>query len=429
MVTGSGGREHSLAWAIKETAGGVDNLYIAPGNAGTADIGENVDIPVTNIDAQARFAKQNKVDFTVVGPDDQLAAGIVNIFEEQGLATFGPTKEAARIEWSKGFAKEIMHERGIPTAAYAVFDSPSSALEYLAKGDFFPKFIKADGLALGKGAVEVHDFKEAEKVIREMMIDRKFGDAGTRVVIEDHLGGSEVPEISLHALSDGKTYRMFPAAQDHKTIGENHQGPMTGGMGTVSPLPGISEELVATWGEQIVAPQLAGLRARGIDYRGLIYPGLKLPGGHPKVLEYNSRFGDPEAQVYARLVESGFLDALIATREGTLDKVDLRWRNMAAVCVVLASAGYPGPYQKGVPIDGIDDANAVEGVQVFHAGTARRDGQVVTNGGRVLNVTALDDTLEGARRKAYEAVAQIHFPGMQYRRDIGSQALRGIRAA
>jgi len=428
MVTGSGGREHALAYAIAETAGGqLDNLYIAPGNAGTAEVGENVDISVTDIAGQARFARQNNIDLAVVGPDGMLADGMVDAFEDAGVPAFGPTQDAAKIEWSKDFAKEIMRERGIPTAPHASFDDPSRALGHLARG-VFPKYIKADGLAAGKGAVEVRDLEEGEQVIRDMMVDRKFGDAGARIVIEDHLGGSEVPEISLHALTDGTTYLMFPAAQDHKTIGENHQGLMTGGMGTVSPLPGVDRQLVAAYGEQIVAPLLEGLRARGIDYRGLIYPGLKLPDGQPRVLEYNSRFGDPETQVYARLVESGFLDALRASREGTLDEVDLRWRDMAAVCVVLASAGYPESSQKGAPIDGIADANRLEGVHVFHAGTANKGGQVVTNGGRVLNVTALGNTLEEARARAYQGVAQIHFPGMQFRRDIGVQALGGIRA-
>ena len=426
MVTGSGGREHALGHAIAQSDPATE-IFTAPGNAGTAELGENVNISVTDIAGQADWARRNGVDFAVVGPDGMLADGMVDAFEAAGVPAFGTTQDAARVEWSKDFTKGVMRDAGIPTAPSARFDDPDQALEHVATRHY-PAFVKADGLAAGKGAVEVRDPDEAARVVREMMVKRVFGDAGATILIEDHLGGSDVPEISLHALTDGRTYLMFPPSQDHKTIHENNAGPNTGGMGTVSPLPGISEEQTARWGEQIIAPLLDGLRARGIDCRGLLYPGLKLPNGLPRVLEFNSRFGDPETQVYARLLKSGFLDALMACREGTLDSVDLRWQNMAAACVVLASAGYPESSQKGVPIDGIEDANSVEGVKVFHAGTAARDGRVVTNGGRVLNVTALGTTLEEALAKAYEGVSRIHFPGMQLRRDIGAQALQGIRA-
>lgn len=428
MVTGKGGREHALAWALRETEGNrIDNLYIAPGNAGTTEVGENVNIPVEDIPGLAQFAKQHDVNLTIVGPDDQLAAGIVDAFQAQGLTIFGPSQAAAQVESSKSFAKSIMAEQGIPTAAYAAFDNPLAALDYLSSVSF-PRFIKADGLALGKGAVPAHNIGEARQIIADMMVDEKLGAAGRRVIIEEHLGGAGTPEISLHALTDGTNYLMFPAAQDHKTIGEGHTGPMTGGMGTVAPLPGISEQVVVQYGERVVAPFLAGLRARGISYSGLLYPGLKLPSGHPKVLEYNARFGDPETQVYMRLVESGLLNTLIACSHGNLSNATLKWRKATAICVVLASAGYPESSQKGVPIEGVNDANQLPGIHVFHAGTAMKDGHLVTNGGRVLNVTAIGADLEEARARAYRAVEQIHFDGMQYRRDIGQRALKGILA-
>lgn len=423
MVTGSGGREHALAWGVLPD---VDNLYVAPGNAGTAEIAQNVAIPVTDIPGQVKFAQQNNIDFVIIGPDDQLAAGAVDEFEAAGVAAFGPTRAAAQIESSKLFAKEVMLSMGIPTAQHRGFDDPATALSYLEMACAFPCYIKADGLALGKGSIEVHDLVEARQVIQNLMVKRTLGEAGRRVIIEDHLGGRMSPEISPHALTDGDSYRMFPIAQDHKTIYEDHEGPMTGGMGTISPVPGISQEQVTALGEQIVAPLIAGMKARGITPKGLLYPGIKLVNGQPYVLEINSRFGDPETQAYVRLINDGLLDALIATREGTLDRADLRWNNMAAVCIVLASGGYPGTYKKGLPIEGLTDASNVEGVEIFHAGTAIKNGQVVTNGGRVLGVTARHWNPAIARLRAYEAAGKIYFPGKQYRSDIGKQALNGI---
>jgi phosphoribosylamine--glycine ligase len=422
LVTGSGGREHALGWAVARSDAAIDNLYFAPGNAGTAEIGQNIAIPTADIEGQANFATQNKVDFTIVGPDDQLANGIVDLFEAHGLAAFGPTRDAAKIEWSKAYAKTIVDD-GIPGPKYEYFNNYDDALAYIKEQER-PQVIKFDNLALGKGVVMAQTMEEARDALKEIFIDKKFGDGGA--VIEENLGGPEVPEISLHALTDGETYKMFPPAQDHKTIFDNHAGPMTGGMGTVSPLPGIDMETVENYGAQIIAPMLKGLRARGTKYKGLIYPSIKLTSTGPKVFEYNARFGDPETQVYVRRLSSSLLEPLIASYEGTLAQADLRWNNLAAVCIAIASAGYPESSQKGINIEGIAEAEKIPGVKVFHAGTQIQNGKLVTNGGRVLNVTATAKTLEEARERAYNGVSQINFQGMQYRRDIGLQALRGF---
>ena len=414
-MIGSGGREHALAWKLRQSPR-VKQVFIAPGNAGTADAGRNVDIKASDLGGLLDFARRESIDLTVVGPDDALAAGIVDLFETASLRIFGPTKEAAQLESSKSFAKRFMIRHGIPTARFKEFDSADDAIAALE--DFgFPLAVKADGLALGKGVVIAPDRHNAVQAIDEMMVQRRFGDAGRRVVIEEFLSGTE---CSMHALVDGRSYLLFPTAQDHKQLYDGNRGPNTGGMGTFSP----SHLLDATQLEEVRTTILdrfmGGIQKENLGFRGLLFPGLMLTKEGPRVLEFNCRFGDPETQVLMPRLRTDIVDLLEAVTTGNLEGAAAEWDDRSAVCVVMASGGYPGSYKTGKTIVGLDQVNQMSDVAVFHAGTKFLDNRVVTSGGRVLGVTAFGETLSAAKRRAYDAVQKIEFDGSYFRRDIGS---------
>ena len=420
LVIGSGGREHALVWKLKESPR-VDRIFCAPGNAGTAQLAENVAISTTDLSALARFARENGVDLTVVGPDDPLAGGIVDLFQAEKLRVFGPTKSAARLESSKSFAKELMRAQKVPTAAASTFSDSAEALRYCEQLKF-PAVIKADGLALGKGVVIAPDLATAKSTIDAMMNERRFGDAGRRVVVEEFLRGTE---CSLHALVDGKNYRLLESARDHKRVFDGDKGPNTGGMGAFSPANNWNPDLQSQFEKEIMQPVLRGLLKEGITFRGLLYPGLMITGEGARVLEFNCRFGDPETQAILPRMKSDLLPLLEATIDGRIDDHSIEWDERAAVTVVLASGGYPGKYETGKPISGLDDAARIDGVEVFHAGTRRVNSEILTAGGRVLAVTALGPTVEAPRSRAYDAVSRIHFEGCHYRRDIALSAVTG----
>ena len=426
LVIGSGGREHALVWKLAQSPH-VTQIWCAPGNAGIA--GEEmlaakkpvecVEISAEDLQKMLAFALEKKPDLTVVGPDNPLALGIVDLFQQNGLRTWGPNKRAAQFEASKAFAQEFMERHGIPTARAGAFTDPASAKAFAAElgGRCV---VKADGLALGKGVLICESAGEANRAIDEILVSKTFGAAGARIVIQEFLEGIEV---SLHALCDGKVARLFPTSQDHKRALDNDQGLNTGGMGTYSPAPFLTNAQLERAGQLILDPWLKGCADEGIDYRGILYPGVMVTKAGPKVLEFNSRFGDPETQVYLPRLENDLVELLDASARGGLAGMELKWRPGAAVCVVMASGGYPGSYDKGKVITGIEQAEASGNVKVFHAGTARRNGALVTNGGRVLGVTAWGTDLMTARNAAYEAVGQIHFEGAQFRRDIAAKAL------
>jgi phosphoribosylamine---glycine ligase len=418
LVIGSGGREHALAWKLRQSPH-AGRIFCAPGNAGTAEVGENVAIPGSDLEALVRFAKENHVDLTVVGPDDPLAAGIVDLFAAEKLRAFGPTKSASRIEASKIFAKELMRAQKIPTAEASIFSESSEALRYCERAQF-PVVIKADGLALGKGVIVAADAATARSSIDEMMNQRRFGEAGRRIVMEELLRGTE---CSLHALVDGKNYLLLESARDHKRVLEGDQGPNTGGMGAFSPANNWNSKLQAQFEAEIMQPLLRGLLQEGIKFRGLLYPGLMITSEGPRVLEFNCRFGDPETQALLPRMKSDLLPVLEATIDGKIDTCAIEWDTRPAVTVVLASAGYPGKYETGNSISGLDHAAKLEGVQIFHAGTRRAAGEIKTAGGRVLAVTALGSTIQEARERVYDAVSRIHFENCQYRRDIALGAV------
>jgi phosphoribosylamine--glycine ligase len=418
LIIGSGGREHALAWKLRQSPH-AERIFCAPGNAGTAEIGENVAIPANDLQALVRFAKENHVDLTVVGPDDPLAAGIVDLFAAAKLRAFGPTKSAARIEASKVFAKELMRAQKIPTAEAKIFSDSSEALRYCERAKF-PVVIKADGLALGKGVIVAADAATARSTIDEMMNQRRFGNAGRRIVIEEFLRGTE---CSLHALVNGTDYCLLESARDHKRALDGDQGPNTGGMGAFSPANNWNSKLQAQFEAEIMRPLLRGLLQEEINFRGLLYPGLMITSEGPRVLEFNCRFGDPETQALLPRMKSDLVPLLEATIDGKIDTCAIEWDTRAAVTVVLASAGYPDKYETGKSISGLDDAARLEDVQIFHAGTRHVDGEIKTAGGRVLAVTALGSTIKDARERAYEAVCRIHFENCQYRRDIALSAV------
>ena len=413
LVIGGGGREHALAWKLGRSPD-AERIFCAPGNAGTAEIAENVSISAGDLKALVRFARENRIDLTVIGPDDPLAAGIVDLFTAEKLCAFGPTQSAARIEASKIFAKELMRNQKIPTAEARTFADSSEALRYCERLKF-PVVIKADGLALGKGVIIAADRVAARSAIDEMMNQGRFGDAGRRIVIEDFLRGTE---CSLHALVDGRSYRLLESARDHKRALDGDQGPNTGGMGAFSPANNWTKKLQSKFETEIMQPLLRGFMQKGITFHGLLYPGLIITSEGARVLEFNCRFGDPETQALLPRMKSDLLPLLEATIDGNLSKRTIEWDTRAAVTVVLASGGYPGKYETGKTISGLNDAANVEDVQIFHAGTKRADGEVKTAGGRVLAVTALGSTLEAARARAYDAVSRIQFVHCHYRRDI-----------
>jgi len=415
LVTGSGGREHALAWKLSQSPE-VEKIYAAPGNAGTAQVGENVPIAAEDVEKLVEFAKANRIDFTVVGPDDALAAGVVDAFEAAGLKIFGPRAKAAQLESSKAFAKEFMRRHGIPTADYREFTDSAEALDFCRSAKY-PLVVKADGLALGKGVIIAQNLAEAEGAVRMCLVDGAFGVAGKRIVIEEFLEGVE---CSLHALVDGSSYLLLPDCRDHKKAFDGNLGPNTGGMGTISPSGSVDEALRARICREILDPFLAGIQKDGLAFRGMLFPGLMLTAEGPKVLEFNCRWGDPETQVLVRRLNSVLLPLLEATVEGSLSASEPEWDARAAVCVILASGGYPGSYEKGKSILGLESVAESNEVVVFHAGTKAVDGQILTNGGRVLGVTALGQNLEGARALAYQAADRISFDGIQRRNDIGA---------
>jgi phosphoribosylamine--glycine ligase len=415
LVIGSGGREHALLWKLAQSPRATQ-LLCAPGNAGTAQLATNHPVAASDLPGLLALAKSEKVDLTLVGPDDPLAAGIVDLFQKEGLRVFGPMAAAARLESSKSFAKEFMLRHGIPTAGSATFSDAEAALNH-CRASSYPLVVKADGLALGKGVVIAQTRGEAERAIHEIMVEKVFGDAGNTVVIEEFLTG---PECSLHALIDGENYILFPDAKDHKRALDGDQGLNTGGMGTISPSCVLDQEMQARLLEEVMEPFVRGLAADGLPFKGMLFPGLMMTPNGPKVLEFNCRFGDPETQSLMRRLKSDLLDLIEATIDGRLAAAQPVWDDRAAVCIVLASGGYPGPIEKGKVITGIEEASADPDIVVFHAGTAIKDGLVVTSGGRVLGVTALGATLNEARAKAYAAADKISFEGKQLRRDIGA---------
>lgn len=418
LVLGSGGREHALAWAIAKSPR-LDSLFVAPGNGGTATIAKNVPLDMDDADAVIGFARSENIDLVVVGPEAPLVAGVADAIRAAGIAVFGPGAQGARLEGSKSFSKEFMLAHGLPTARYKKCTSQDEAMDYLHEVGA-PIVVKADGLAAGKGVVVAEDMEEAEEAVRDCFAG-DFGEAGSVVVIEEMLEG---PECSMLAfLSEGKALAM-PCAQDHKRAFDGDLGPNTGGMGVYSPVPCVTPELEAAMQE--IMQNAAAATAKEFDdaYTGVLYGGFMLTAEGPKLLEFNARFGDPETQVIMPRLESDALEAFYMVATGKLDALDLRWTDQVAVCVVLASDGYPGSYEKGKVILGIEEAEELDGVTVFHAGTAfNQDDELVTNGGRVLNVVALADTFEDARELAYEACDKINFEGKQYRHDIALRAL------
>jgi phosphoribosylamine--glycine ligase len=414
LVVGGGGREHALAWKLHQSAS-VTSVWVAPGNAGIKEFATAVPIPVDNIAQLRQFAVDNAIDLTVVGPDNALANGIVDEFQQAGLKIFGPTKAGAHLESSKSYAKEFMARYGIASPGFAVCDSANRALRAVRRFGF-PAVIKADGLALGKGVVIAQDLRQAEEAIHRIMEERLFGDAGNRVVIEEYITGTE---CSVHALIDGENYCLFPTAQDHKALYDGNHGPNTGGMGAFSPSQTLSAHDLQSIEREVLQPFLRGIQAEGIKYQGLLFPGLMLTKRGLAVLEFNARFGDPETQALLPRLSSDLVELLEATLNGRLPEVTPRWSSAASVCVVLASKGYPDRADIGKPIVGLTEAAALKDVLVFHAGTREQEDRIVTAGGRVLGITALGDSIRSARRKAYDAVGMIEFDGCYFRRDIG----------
>lgn len=426
LVIGSGGREHALVWKLAQSPHATQ-LWCAPGNAGIAQerLQNGTPVECVNIGAEdlpklLAFAQEKKADLTVVGPDNPLALGIVDLFQKNGLKIWGPNQKAAQFESSKVFSQNFMEKHGIPTARAGTFANAAAAKKFAAELDG-QCAVKADGLALGKGVLICANVSEANKAIDEILVAKSFGTAGAKIVIQEFLEGVE---ISLHALCDGKTAKLFPTSQDHKRALDGDKGLNTGGMGTYSPTPFLSDVELKRVGDAILNPWLRGCAEEGIDFRGILYPGVMLTKSGPRILEFNARFGDPETQVYLTRLENDLVELLDASASGTLDKIELKWKSEASICVVMASGGYPGNYEKGKPIRGLNDAAKLPNVKVFHAGTALKDGQVVTNGGRVLGVTALGKDLKAAQSAAYAAVEKICFEGLQFRRDIGAKAMR-----
>ena len=415
LIVGGGGREHAIAWKLAKSPK-VEKMYCAPGNAGIAEVAECVNIGVMEFDKLVAFAKEHEIDLTVVAPDDPLAAGAVDAFEAAGLRAFGPRANAAILEGSKAFSKDLMKKYGIPTAAYETFNDPEKALAYLETAKM-PIVLKADGLALGKGVLICKDLEEAKAGVKTLMMDKQFGSAGDEIVIEEFMTGREVSVLSF---VDGKTIRIMTSAQDHKRAKDGDQGLNTGGMGTFSPSPFYTPEVDAFCKEHIYQKTVDAMKAEGREFKGIIFFGLMLTADGPKVLEYNARFGDPETQVVLPRMKNDLVDLFEACIDGTLDQIDLEFENNAAVCVVLASDGYPVSYKKGYPIEGLETFKGKDGYYVFHAGTANgADGSIVTNGGRVLGVTAKGDDLKQARANAYKAVEWVRFENKYYRHDIG----------
>lgn len=414
LVVGGGGREHTIVWKIAQSPL-AEKIYCAPGNGGISELAKCVNISATDIDSMVKFAKDNEIDLVMVAPDDPLVLGMVDAMEAEGIRAFGPRANAAIIEGSKVFSKELMKKYGIPTAAYEVFTDSASAIEYVKKGTY-PAVIKAEGLALGKGVIIAQNEEEAVEGIKEIMDDKKFGDSGSRVVIEEYLTG---PEVSVLAFTDGKTVCPMVSAQDHKRAYDNDQGLNTGGMGTFSPSRLYDAAKAEECMNNIFLPTIKAMQAEGRPFKGVLYFGLMMTADGVKVIEYNCRFGDPETQVVLPRLKTDLVEIMNAVIDERLDEINIEWADNAAVCVVMASGGYPVSYEKGFEISGIDEANAMDDVIVFHAGTKLENGKYLNNGGRVLGVTAVDDNLDKAIKRAYEAVGKISWKDEFHRSDIG----------
>ncbi|MFB5195899.1 phosphoribosylamine--glycine ligase [Neobacillus sp. KR4-4] len=417
LVIGGGGREHAIVWKLSQSPK-VTQIYCAPGNPGIGELAECVSIAVSDIQKLADFAQKEQIDLTFVGPEEPLSLGIVNYFKEQGLAVYGPSKEAALIEGSKAFAKDLMMKYQIPTAKYASFTNYEDALAFV-RGEGAPIVIKADGLAAGKGVVVAKTLEEAEEALQSMMKEVSFGSAGARVVVEEFLEGEE---LTLLAFVNRTTVKAMVPAQDHKPVNDGDKGPNTGGMGTYAPLPHIDSSMVERIIHEIVQPTAKAMVEEGSPFEGILYTGLMLTKSGPKVIEYNARFGDPETQVVLPLLETDLLDILLASLTGELENVEVKWKDQSAVCVIISSAGYPGAYEKGQVIKGLE--HITYPTIAFHAGTTSKDGEILTNGGRVLGITAIGDHLQEARDLAYQSVEKVSFIGAHYRTDIGSKAFR-----
>jgi phosphoribosylamine--glycine ligase len=419
LLIGNGGREHAIAWKLAQSED-IDNLYIAPGNPGTAQCGQNVPIKPEDAGKLLDFARQNRVGLVVVGPEDPLAAGVVDAFESAGIKAFGPTREAARLEADKAFAKQLMHSGSIAAAEGRIFDRFSDAKAYIASRDE-PVVVKAAGLAKGKGVFVCDDPADGILAAEKIMCDKIFGPAGDKIIVEEKLLGEEA---SILAFVDGRNIYVMESSQDHKPIGDGDRGPNTGGMGAYSPAPVVTDELMNQITREILVPVVDSMNRNGTPYKGVLYAGLMITPGGPRVLEFNVRFGDPETQPILMRLKSDLLQVCVAVCDGTLEDITLKWDPRPAVCVVMASGGYPGDYQKGKKITGLAEAGQLKDVIVFHAGTKSQNGDIVTDGGRVLGVTALGQTIADAKARAYEAVDKIKFEGAYCRRDIADKAIR-----
>ncbi|NLM97829.1 MAG: phosphoribosylamine--glycine ligase [Halanaerobiaceae bacterium] len=421
LVVGNGGREHCLVWKIAQSKY-VDRIYTAPGNPGTAEYGENVDIDGLDIDNLLKFALEKEIDLTFVGPEAPLVGGIVDRFQGAGLKAFGPVKNAAILEGSKVFAKGFMKKYGIPTAEYKVFNNAEEALEYI-KDKGAPIVVKAEGLAAGKGVVVAKELSTAVEAVESMLIEKKFGSSGQRIVVEEYLEGEEATVL---AFVDGKTIVPMIASQDHKQAYDEDRGPNTGGMGAYAPAPLVDEKMMEKVKREILFPTLEGLKSEGIDYKGVLYTGILIKDGSPKVIEYNVRFGDPEAQVVLPLLKTDLVEIALAVIEGSLSELEIEWFDKKALCVIMASGGYPMEYEKGKLISGIDKVDGRDDLLVFQAGTKLVDGELYTDGGRVLAVTAIGSSFMEVIEKAYSGVEKIYFPDFHIRHDIGHKALKYI---
>jgi phosphoribosylamine--glycine ligase len=421
LVIGGGGREHALVWKIAQSPL-VKKIYCAPGNPGTAQLAENIAIGADQLDKLLAFAYENKIDLTVVGPEQPLSLGIVDLFESHGLKVFGPSQKAAFIEGSKAFSKDLMHKYNVPTAAYGVFTDQTEAEDFINRTGA-PIVVKADGLAAGKGVIIAQTCEEAVAAVRDMLSGNAFGSAGSRVVIEEFLTGEEA---SFLVITDGKKIIPLASAQDHKAVFDGDLGPNTGGMGAYSPAPVVTPDIHEQAMRLVIQPTVDGMAAEGRPYRGVLYAGLMIKDGQVKTLEFNARFGDPECQPLLMRMKSDIVPILMAVAAGDLGTISIEWHDKASVCVVMAAEGYPGEYRKAAVIDGLADAASIDDVYVFHAGTTLKEGRCVTNGGRVLGVTALGDSVQQAIGTAYTAVNCISWKGVQFRSDIGRKALARI---
>lgn len=414
LIVGNAGREHAFAWKISQSPN-LGKLFVAPGNAGTSKIATNVNIDKDNIEELAKFAKENNIDITIVGPNLPLALGIVDCFHKYGLRIFGPKKAVSELEYSKVFAKNFMFTESIPTAKFKSFKKYDDALFYI-NSENFPLVIKSDGLSLGKGVYVCRSIKDAEVALKVIMIDKIYGEAGNQVVIEEFLEG---PELSMHALCDGENFVLLPPSQDHKPLYDHNLGPNTGGMGSYAPVPWVSEDQLKEIKEIIFEPTLKALKKNGNPFTGCLYIGVKMTSEGPKALEFNVRFGDPETETYMMLLENDFLDVIDYCIEGKIEDLNLSWRPDFAVCVVMSALGYPGEFKSGYIVEGVDNVEKISGIKVFHLGTNNKDDKIVSSEGRVVGVSAVDKSLKSAIKKAYKAVNKIKFKDSYFRTDIG----------